>query len=103
MMYIAINQQVTMKANYLRSQLMTSQGQSCNCNAGLRISGAGLPWKGATSAFSFLGLLRRYARVIHGMRQKEERDAANRGNDSRHSTRLRGHEQARPEADPNLL
>jgi hypothetical protein len=46
-MCIAVDQQVIMIANYRRSQLMMTQGQSCNCNAGLRISGAELPWKGA--------------------------------------------------------
>jgi hypothetical protein len=47
MICIAINQQVTMRAPYLRSQLMTSQGQSCNGSVGLRVSGAGLTWEGA--------------------------------------------------------
>jgi hypothetical protein len=47
MMGTAVNQQVTMIATYLRSQLMTSQGQACNCRVGWRVSGAGLTWKGA--------------------------------------------------------
>jgi hypothetical protein len=65
MMDIAINQQVTMKANYLRSQLMTSQGQPWNCNAGLQISDVELPRKGAQpeicNAHVFSGVLYAYA------------------------------------------
>jgi hypothetical protein len=47
MMGIAVNQQVTMMATYLRSQSMTGRGQACNCSVGGRVSGAGLTWKGA--------------------------------------------------------
>lgn len=61
MIYIAVNQQVTMRANYLHSPLMTSQGPSCNCNVGLRSSGAELPWKGVKpeicNAYAFLRVL----------------------------------------------
>ena len=46
-MCFAANQQVTMIAIYLRSQLMTSQGQACNCSVGWQVSGAGLTWEGA--------------------------------------------------------
>jgi hypothetical protein len=37
MIYIAVNQQVTMRANYLYSQLMTNQGQSATATLGCEL------------------------------------------------------------------